>query len=314
MEQNENEGRNNAEFIGSLVKKNVNQEKIKLAKEDLEYGLSEDQIKLYLDDEYTPRQARLMSDCMREESDAGLMIVIQHQGFHRMDQAIRFYKKGISLTDISEALEKTGTASELNTLLTKKLKEEEKIREDSIRRLEEFAAERRAKKAQEIEAKAEKAKAEAKLKETEASEQTGAQETLSQKEEGRNDAELEADGKPAAEQVRLSEGRRIKEGCDYMYSEGTVFGGFIPIEVAPKRESDSVSYLGSLFGRRNPGAAIIKKLVKNKFTVEQLEQIRIGVSKGLDAKILDKICNPKLEPEIMASLIGVALDAEKWNG
>lgn len=314
MEQNENEGRNNAEFIGSLVKRGVNQEKIKLAKEDLEYGLNEEQIKIYLEDEYTLKQARLMSECMREESEAGLMIIIQHQGYHRMDQAIKFFRKGLSLTTISDALEETGTASELNRVLTKKLEEEEKIREESIRRLEEFAAERRAKEAQEAEAKAEENTAVSKLQKAEASEQAGSQEALSETSGSQDTAVCEACSKPSAEQDRLSAGSRIKEGCDYMFSEGTVFGGFIPIEVAPKRESESVSYLGSLFGKKNPGATIIKKLVKNKFTVEQLEQIRIGVSKGLDAKILDKICNPKLSPEIMASLIGVALDAEKWNG
>ena len=91
------------EFIQGL--KNLERypnEVLALVQEDLEYGLSEEQVKQYYKKKWSIGQMKIYSKCLRNgySEEAIKVITSEHLSRNQMSIALEFYEKGVPLDSI----------------------------------------------------------------------------------------------------------------------------------------------------------------------------------------------------------------------
>ncbi len=88
--------------------KRYSEEIISLVKEDLEYGLSQEQTELYLKTSYNIGQMRVLSECLRNGIASEFVSLLEHNELtgNQMQVALEFYQKGVPIVSIEEVLAK----------------------------------------------------------------------------------------------------------------------------------------------------------------------------------------------------------------
>lgn len=104
-------------------------EVVNLVREDLEYGLSLEQVKSYVDKNRDIKCMKLYSRCFRSGygMDEIRVLMAEEPENARCELAVEFYQRGIPLEGIKKAMDETRNAREMEMLLQKLLKQKEEL-------------------------------------------------------------------------------------------------------------------------------------------------------------------------------------------
>jgi len=102
-------------YVRKLSDNGYTQEVIELATKDLEYGLTVEEIELYLNKKCEFHQKQVYSMCLRAGYDDEVIAVIMRDGLDgsQMQVAFEFYQKGVSLETIQSVIDKGENAKHM---------------------------------------------------------------------------------------------------------------------------------------------------------------------------------------------------------
>ena len=85
-------------------------EVIALVKSDYEYGLTEEEISLYLNKSYDIEQMKILSECLHKDVPKDVIDIIKNTKYsvHQMQVSLEFYEKGVPVQTIKEVMDKGG--------------------------------------------------------------------------------------------------------------------------------------------------------------------------------------------------------------
>ena len=117
--------------IQILRNKNVDREVIALVKSDYEYGLTEDEIGLYLNKNYDIEQMKVLSKCLHKGISDEMMTLLKESKMAgpKMQTALDYYEKGVPIEAIREVVEKDDTAVNMRRMFDVVLDELNKAKE-----------------------------------------------------------------------------------------------------------------------------------------------------------------------------------------
>lgn len=119
--------------IQLLRSKNVDNEIIALVKSDYEYGLTEDEVELYLNKNYDINQMKVLSSCLHNGVSEEMMTLLKESKMSggQMQTALNYYEKGVPIAAIKEVVEKDDTAINMRRMLDVVLEEVKKVKEQT---------------------------------------------------------------------------------------------------------------------------------------------------------------------------------------
>ena len=98
--------------IQILRNKHMDSEVIALVKSDYEYGLTDDEIGLYLNKSYDIEQMKVLSKCLHKGVSEALLTLLKdsRMAAPKMQTALDYYEKGVPIDAIREVIQKDDTA------------------------------------------------------------------------------------------------------------------------------------------------------------------------------------------------------------
>ena len=98
--------------IQILRNKHMDSEVIALVKSDYEYGLTDDEIGLYLNKSYDIEQMKVLSKCLHKGVSEELLTLLKdsRMAAPKMQTALDYYEKGVPIDAIREVVQKDDTA------------------------------------------------------------------------------------------------------------------------------------------------------------------------------------------------------------
>ena len=98
--------------IQILRNKHMDSEVIALVKSDYEYGLTDDEIGLYLNKSYDIEQMKVLSKCLHKGVSEALLTLLKdsRMAAPKMQTALDYYEKGVPIDAIREVVQKDDTA------------------------------------------------------------------------------------------------------------------------------------------------------------------------------------------------------------
>ena len=98
--------------IQILRNKHMDSEVIALVKSDYEYGLTDDEIGLYLNKSYDIEQMKVLSKCLHKGVSEELLTLLKdsRMAAPKMQTALDYYEKGVPIDAIREVIQKDDTA------------------------------------------------------------------------------------------------------------------------------------------------------------------------------------------------------------
>lgn len=85
------------------------------------------------------------------------------------------------------------------------------------------------------------------------------------------------------------------------------------VDNTKKKTSGVVAILGKLCFKKKSKRDILRLVASGDLSVEQLEQVCVGIESGLDEMQLEQLINNKLEPDRMAKIISIAVMDNEFN-
>ena len=124
--------------IQILRNKHMDSEVIALVKSDYEYGLTDDEIGLYLNKSYDIEQMKVLSKCLHKGvSEALLTLLIDSRmAAPKMQTALDYYEKGVPIDAIREVVQKDDTAVNMRRMFDVVLEKLNKAKEQVPQDLE----------------------------------------------------------------------------------------------------------------------------------------------------------------------------------
>ena len=122
--------------IQILRNKHMDSEVIALVKSDYEYGLTDDEIGLYLNKSYDIEQMKVLSKCLHKGVSEELLILLKENRLAapKMQTALDYYEKGVPIDAIREIVQKDDTAVNMrrmfDVVLDKLNKAKEQVPQD----------------------------------------------------------------------------------------------------------------------------------------------------------------------------------------
>lgn len=122
--------------IQILRNKHMDSEVIALVKRDYEYGLTDDEIGLYLNKSYDIEQMKVLSKCLHKGVSEELLILLKENRMAapKMQTALDYYEKGVPIDAIREIVKKDDTAVNMrrmfDVVLDKLNKAKEQVPQD----------------------------------------------------------------------------------------------------------------------------------------------------------------------------------------
>lgn len=107
---------------------------LKQVRDDLEYGLTEEQIYLYLKKEYGITQIRLLSKCLRDGGKEDFVKLLNQYmpNTNQMQVAADYYEKGVGLLQMEEVLKLGAIPAAMKAALDKILQAQEKAKKEAM--------------------------------------------------------------------------------------------------------------------------------------------------------------------------------------
>lgn len=102
-------------YIKKLTDMGHSKEVLELVKDDLEFGLVNDEINLYLDKKWDLRQKKVYSMCLRDELSREVIAVIMREGLDgsQMQVALEFHQKGVPIETVASVIDKGENAKHM---------------------------------------------------------------------------------------------------------------------------------------------------------------------------------------------------------
>jgi hypothetical protein len=118
-------------ILNELTRKGYTQEVVDLVKEDLDFGLSQEQTQLYLLKKLDIRQMRVQSQCIRNGYSDDVIAVIMCDGLngYQMQIALEFFQKGVPLDTIRQIADTGSQAAAMQQAFQKILDEMRKAQD-----------------------------------------------------------------------------------------------------------------------------------------------------------------------------------------
>ena len=122
--------------IQILRNKHMDSEVIALVKSDYEYGLTDDEIGLYLNKSYDIEQMKVLSKCLHKGVSEELLTLLKdsRMAAPKMQTALDYYEKGVPIDAIREVVQKDDTAVNMrrmfDVVLDKLNKAKEQVPQD----------------------------------------------------------------------------------------------------------------------------------------------------------------------------------------
>ena len=123
--------------IQILRNKNMDSDVIALVKRDYEYGLTDDEIGLYLNKNYDIEQMKVLSKCLYKGVSEELLTLLKESRIEaqKMQTALEYYEKGVPIDSIREIVKEDDTAINMrrmfDVILDKLNKAKEQIPKES---------------------------------------------------------------------------------------------------------------------------------------------------------------------------------------
>ena len=124
--------------IQILRNKHMDSEVIALVKSDYEYGLTDDEIGLYLKKSYDIEQMRVLSKCLHKGVSEELLTLLKdsRMAAPKMQTALDYYEKGVPIDAIREVVQKDDTAVNMRRMFDVVLDKLNKAKEQMPQDLE----------------------------------------------------------------------------------------------------------------------------------------------------------------------------------
>ena len=124
--------------IQILRNKHMDSEVIALVKSDYEYGLTDDEIGLYLNKSYDIEQMKVLSKCLHKGVSEELLILLKENRMAapKMQTALDYYEKGVPIDAIREIVQKDDTAVNMRRMFDVVLDKLNKAKEQMPQDLE----------------------------------------------------------------------------------------------------------------------------------------------------------------------------------
>ena len=123
--------------IQILRNKNIDSDVIALVKRDYEYGLTDDEIGLYLNKSYDIEQMKVLSKCLYKGVSEEMLTLLKESRIEaqKMQTALEYYEKGVPIDSIREIVKEDDTAINMrrmfDVILDKLNKAKEQIPKES---------------------------------------------------------------------------------------------------------------------------------------------------------------------------------------
>ena len=117
--------------IQILRNKHMDSEVIALVKSDYEYGLTDDEIGLYLNKSYDIEQMKVLSKCLHKGVSEELLTLLKdsRMAAPKMQTALDYYEKGVPIDAIREVVQKDDTAVNMRRMFDVVLEKLNKAKE-----------------------------------------------------------------------------------------------------------------------------------------------------------------------------------------
>ncbi len=124
--------------IQILRNKHMDSEVIALVKSDYEYGLTDDEIGLYLNKSYDIEQMKVLSKCLHKGVSEALLTLLKdsRMAAPKMQTALDYYEKGVPIDAIREVVQKDDTAVNMRRMFDVVLDKLNKAKEQMPQDLE----------------------------------------------------------------------------------------------------------------------------------------------------------------------------------
>ena len=124
--------------IQILRNKHMDSEVIALVKSDYEYGLTDDEIGLYLNKSYDIEQMKVLSKCLHKGVSEELLTLLKdsRMAAPKMQTALDYYEKGVPIDAIREVVQKDDTAVNMRRMFDVVLEKLNKAKEQMPQDLE----------------------------------------------------------------------------------------------------------------------------------------------------------------------------------
>ena len=124
--------------IQILRNKHMDSEVIALVKSDYEYGLTDDEIDLYLNKSYDIEQMKVLSKCLHKGVSEELLTLLKdsRMAAPKMQTALDYYEKGVPIDAIREVVQKDDTAVNMRRMFDVVLDKLNKAKEQMPQDLE----------------------------------------------------------------------------------------------------------------------------------------------------------------------------------
>ena len=124
--------------IQILRNKHMDSEVIALVKSDYEYGLTDDEIGLYLNKSYDIEQMKVLSKCLHKGVSEELLTLLKENRMAapKMQTALDYYEKGVPIDAIREVVQKDDTAVNMRRMFDVVLEKINKAKEQMPQDLE----------------------------------------------------------------------------------------------------------------------------------------------------------------------------------
>ena len=124
--------------IQILRNKHIDSEVIALVKSDYEYGLTDDEIGLYLNKSYDIEQMKVLSKCLHKGVSEELLTLLKdsRMAAPKMQTALDYYEKGVPIDAIREVVQKDDTAVNMRRMFDVVLEKLNKAKEQMPQDLE----------------------------------------------------------------------------------------------------------------------------------------------------------------------------------
>ena len=124
--------------IQILRNKHMDSEVIALVKSDYEYGLTNDEIGLYLNKSYDIEQMKVLSKCLHKGVSEELLTLLKdsRMAAPKMQTALDYYEKGVPIDAIREVVQKDDTAVNMRRMFDVVLEKLNKAKEQMPQDLE----------------------------------------------------------------------------------------------------------------------------------------------------------------------------------
>lgn len=289
-----------ASEISRLTRNGRTDEIIELVKGDYAFGLTKDEVNLYLSKQLEVAQMSMISKAIRE-CGVELAIAIAEETYdkYRMQVAIDFCNKGVPTEAIKKALEQTENAHSLKATLTKVLEalqvdaEKESLKQqleekDKVIQSQQKAIEEAGEEIQKL--KDEKKELEAAVKSAEQKAQVQEEKT---------------------EEPEVTKAETLAPAPEIHYVVGVAGQNqsvmpFALEQSGKSKQSGMYALLGKLAFKKKSRQDIVGMVASGRLNTAQLVQIKHAIERGLTEQQLVHLINSCVPPEQMKEIIEIA--------